>query len=145
MKMKWIGPFKIMELLEKCFDESRKPPEDNKAVYLVSKNKWEKIPNKDCEPLYVGSTTGKSKRFRTRVGDLLADMFGFYGEETGHHSGGKSINGFCRENNINPLGLYIGWTANTGCIRCAENKLFDDLEPKLNQNRPKRCDRRKKI
>jgi hypothetical protein len=55
---------------------------NGKSVYLISrKNNWWKRPNdkptKECEPLYVGSTTGKSKRFRTRIGDLIADMFGF--------------------------------------------------------------------
>src|SRR4051794_19543171 len=37
-----------------------------------------------------GGTTGKSERFRTRVGDLLADLFGFYTTTTGHHSVGDT-------------------------------------------------------
>jgi hypothetical protein len=36
----------------------------------------------------VGGNTGGAARFCTRIGDLVADMHGFFGNETGHHSGG---------------------------------------------------------
>jgi hypothetical protein len=63
---------------------------------LVTRRGWRSRPTPKCEPLYVGGITGKSQRFRTRVGDLLADIFGFYnGKHTriGHHSGGRRCEG----------------------------------------------------
>ena len=80
--MRWNSPFRVRDLLENCLDYRKQkwPPEDN-GIYLVSLNEWKNNPSKSCNPLYVGSTTGKSARFRTRVGDLIADIFGFYSDE----------------------------------------------------------------
>jgi hypothetical protein len=138
--MKWKGPFKIAELLDNCLEDAfPKPPEEN-SVYVISKLKWDKEPCEDCIPLYVGSNTGRSKRFRTRVGDLIADMFGFFGTETGHHSGGITLHRWCGEQKLNPKELYIGWLEDySECIRCAENTLYSQLKPILNRNRPNRC------
>ncbi len=73
------------------------------------------------------------------MGDLIADAFGFFGERTGHSSGGVSLFDYCQENDISPKELYIGWVDNAQCPRCAENYVYDDLEPRLNLRRPSKC------
>ena len=137
--MKWIGPYTIDELLDSFLKPSHPRPSEDKGVYLVSENPWNGEPTCDCIPLYVGSNTGMSKRFRTRIGDLIADMFGFFGTETGHHSGGQTLYDYCKKNRLNPKKLYIGWVENCSCVRCAENEVYAQLKPSLNKNRPTRC------
>ena len=115
---------------------------NGKSVYLISRKNWRKKPNdeptKECEPLYVGSTTGESERFRTRIGDLIADMFGFYNNnKIGHHSGGQALHKYCVKHNINPKELYISWLQSCSCRRCMENKIFDQLE-----DRPRSSDKK---
>ncbi len=136
--MEWIGPYTIDELLDSVLDPSHRPPESD-GVYLISEKSWTGQPTSVCDPLYVGSNTGKSKRFRTRIGDLIADMFGFFGSETGHHSGGESLHKHCRSKQLNPKQLHIAWLENCSCVRCVENEIYDQLEPSLNKNRPTRC------
>ncbi|MBA7677076.1 hypothetical protein ES703_85324 [subsurface metagenome] len=137
--MEWIGAYSIDVLLDSFLIASHpRPPEANR-VYVISKSPWNKQPTRDCTPLYVGSNTGKSKRFRTRIGDLIADMFGFFGDDTGHHSGGQSLHEYCKRHRLNPKDLYIGWVEKCSCVRCAENKVYDQLKPLLNKNRPTRC------
>lgn len=139
--MRWITPFRVRDLLENCLDyrNQKWPPEDN-GIYLVSLNAWKNNPSKSCHPLYVGSTTGKSARFRTRVGDLIADIFGFYSdEEIGHHSGGINIHKYCKRKKILPLDLYIGWAEKCDCVRCAETKTYEQVKPKLNRKSPPVC------
>ena len=136
-KMRWVGPLTIESLLDECLVKPVWPPESG-GVYLVSRGNWNVRPNEECFPLYVGSNTGKAPRFRTRVGDLVADMFGFFGS-TGHSSGGRSLHAYCCEEQVNPKRLYIGWADNCSCLRCAENYIYDWLDPKLNKNRPPRC------
>ena len=137
--MKWIGPFTIDELLDSFLQPSRPRPPESNGVYLISKKNWSGEPTKDCIPLYVGSNTGKSKRFRTRIGDLMADMFGFFSADTGHHSGGQSLHNYCKKEQMNPKKLFIGWVENCSCVRCLENQIYDRLKPCLNKNRPTRC------
>ena len=141
--MEWIGPFKIDELLNRCFDSSFPKPPEAKGVYLISKKAWNGQPTKNCHPLYVGSNTGKSKRLRTRIGDLIADMFGFFGTETGHHSGGQTLHGYCRKRNLNPKQLYIGWLGGCDCVRCLENDIYKQLGPSQNKRRPATCNEHK--
>jgi hypothetical protein len=137
--MQWIGSYSIDILLDSFLISSHpKPPESN-GVYLISLKPWNNQPTKECVPLYVGSNTGRSPRFRTRIGDLIADMFGFFGSETGHHSGGQSLNNYCKEHKLNPKNLYIGWVKKCGCLRCAENSIYNHLNPLLNKNRPSKC------
>ena len=136
--MSWTGPFVIRQLIEECTMASRTRPPEANGVYVVSQRPWTLLPDEACGPLYVGSNTGQSARFRTRIGDLLADLFGFFGEETGHHSGGQHLFHYCCEKQIQPLDLYIGWVT-TDCARCDENRLFDSLHPRLNRSRPSRC------
>jgi hypothetical protein len=137
--LKWVGPYTIDELLDSSFELSHPQPPESNGVYLVSKKAWKEQPTKDCIPLYVGSNTGISKRFRTRIGDLIADMFGFFGSETGHHSGGIALHRYCKSEQISPRKLYIGWAKERNCVRCAENRIYDQLAPTLNRNRPTRC------
>lgn len=137
--MQWIGPFTINELLDNFSKPIHLRPPTDRGVYIISRKSWHNKPTSDCEPLYIGSNTGGSKRFRTRVGDLIADMFGFFSSETGHHSGGQSLFLFCKKNNVNPKDLYIGWIKNCNCVRCAENEIYERFRPSLNRNRPAQC------
>jgi hypothetical protein len=137
--MKWIGPYTIDNLLEGMMNNTIPKPPESQSVYLISLKPWVTEPTAACDPLYVGSNTGKSKRFRTRVGDLIADAFGFFSAETGHHSGGQSINAFCMNNSLNFKSLFIGWAEQCECVRCGENNLFESLVPRLNKNRPSAC------
>ena len=139
--MKWIGPYTIDELLGSFLKSSHPRPPESDGVYLVSMKTWNRYPTKECIPLYVGSNTGQSKRFRTRIGDLIADIFGFFGDETGHHSGGQTIHKYCKQKSLNPNELYVGWIEGCNCVRCAENKLYKELEPCLNKSRPTRCNK----
>jgi len=137
--MKWKGPYTINELLDIFLNSLHAQPPEADGVYMISKKRWDIQPTSDCVPLYVGSNTGKSKRFRTRIGDLIADAFGFFGSETGHHSGGQALHEYCVKEQLSPKKLYISWVENCGCVRCIENKVYDQLKPHLNKNRPKRC------
>jgi hypothetical protein len=140
-KTEWVGPFTFDDLLSNCLDESFPKPPESSSVYLVSRKPWVKRPTYKCIPLYVGSNTGKSPRFRTRIGDLIADAFGFYEGSGGHSSGGKSLYRYCKENDMNPKQLYIGWLKSCGCTRCAEWYYWNSLEPKLNKIAPPRCEK----
>lgn len=137
--MKWKGPFTIDELLDGSVGSSLPELPESGGVYLISERIWDKAPTQACIPLYVGSNTGKSSRFRTRVGDLIADMFGFFGADTGHHSGGQTVYDYCRKRQMSPKRLYIGWVEECGCVRCVENEIYNQLKPSLNKNRPTRC------
>ncbi len=142
--MEWKGPFTIDELLDSFLEPSRERPPERDGVYVISERSWEAEPTIECNPLYVGSNTGKSERFRTRIGDLIADMFGFYGAATTHHSGGQTLNRYCGEKHLSPRVLYIGWVEKCTCSRCVENDLYDCLKPELNKKRPARCKKHKR-
>src|SRR6202044_359687 len=103
----WVGPFRVKALLKSCIDDALPSPPESGRAYFVSARSWRGVPSVSCGPLYVGGNTGRSTRFRTRVGDLLADSFGFFGGGTGHSSGGQSIHNWCRQNGTNPLDLYL--------------------------------------
>src|SRR5215208_5109357 len=103
----WVGPFEVGELLAHSIDDSLPRPPESGSAYVISGRAWSSEPTPDCEPLYVGGNTGRSARFRTRLGDLLADLFGFFGGGTGHHSGGITLHRWCRERGVNPMGLYV--------------------------------------
>jgi hypothetical protein len=135
----WIGSFTIKELLDNTLNpEFPRPPVD-KGVYLVTRKRWHTKPTQTSIPLYVGSNTSYSKLFRTRIGSLIADMFGFYGGDKGHHSGGQSLHAWCINEHVDPRDLFIAWTADTDCHRCDEVRLFDELSPLLNKKKPARC------
>lgn len=135
----WIGPFTIEQILYRCTDDSFPKPPESRSVYLISLDTWSDQPTPKCRPLYVGGNTGQSSRFRTRIGDLLADLFGFFCDNTGHHSGGQSLHNYCRVERINPFALYIAWARSCECHRCLETELYGELRPRLNKNVPSRC------
>lgn len=139
LTMKWIGPITIDDLLNQVVAAVPTMPPVADSVYLISAKKWEGEPDASCDPLYVGGNTSTSERFRTRMGDLIADLFGFYGGATGHHSGGQSLNQYCRKHRISPKSLYVGWLDRCRCRRCAEIGLFEQFHPKLNKKRPSCC------
>ena len=76
-------------------------------------------------------------------------LFGLFDKDTGHHSGGQSLNRYCRENGVNPFSLHIAWCKQTPwCNRCAEINVFDlfldNWKDKastnlLNKKRPPKC------
>jgi hypothetical protein len=136
---RWVGPFQIRRLLESCLDPSAARPPETGSAYLVTKFGWQAEPTQECVPLYVGGTTGNSLRFRTRIGDLIADAFGFFTSATGHHSGGQHIREWTLTNQVSPLELYISWIEGTACPRCLEIRLHRELKPILNRNAPSRC------
>lgn len=137
--MTWVGPMTIDQLLDLvAVDWDSAPPESN-GVYVISLRGWRGEPTPECEPLYVGGNTGKSQRFRTRMGDLIADLFGFYGHTTGHHSGGQTLNCYCADNDVNPKTLFVGWAKDCECGRCSEVELYRRLRPKLNKIAPSAC------
>ncbi len=137
--MNWVGSFTIDELLDNVLDPAHPRPPEGNGAYLVSRRSWTKHPTRDCEPLYSGGNTGTSQRFRTRVGDLIADMFGLFGGPKGHHSGGQSLYRYCIEHQIHPKQLHIGWFGDCACKRCAENVIFEQFRPQLNKIQPPRC------
>jgi hypothetical protein len=139
--MKWIGPITVNAMLDRVALGGKTAPPESNGVYVISVRRWRGEPSVACGPLYVGGNTGKSARFRTRMGDLIADMFGFYGESTGHHSGGQSLNSYCRKTGTNPKDLFVGWARDCACGRCGEVDLYACLQPKLNKKRPAACKR----
>lgn len=153
-KFFWTGPFQIKSLLANCLNDKHPWPPAGNAVYLISRKPWKGTPNRSCGPLYVGGNTGKSERFRTRIGDLLADMHKFFSDETGHHSGGQTLHNWCKGNNVHPSDLFIAWAVRKPwCGRCAEIELFqffiDRWEERhkvglLNKKRPPWCKRHNK-
>ena len=137
--MTWIGPYAIAELLDGMTTAGFPRPPEAGSVYVVSSAPWTGQPSPDCQPLYVGSNTGQSARFRTRMGDLIADLFGFFGGDTGHSSGGQSLHKHCLAKRIRPKDLYIGWLDGCPCHRCAENEWYARLKPPMNKKRPPQC------
>lgn len=137
--MAWHGAYQIRTYLESCVEEDHDRPPESSGVYVVTQKRWRTEPNHRSGVLYIGGNTGQSARFRTRLGDLIADMLGFFGDSTGHHSGGRRLWGWCRTERINPLDLYIGWQSGVECHRCAEIDMFRELKPLLNKNRPPKC------
>lgn len=135
----WVGPFALRTLLEGCMNPSHPQPADSRSAYLVSRFPWRGVPRNESEVLYVGGNTGKSQRFRTRLGDLIIDALGFFAGDTGHSSGGQSLHRWCADNNVHPLDLQIAWIERAACHRCTEVDLYGHFEPRLNRKRPPRC------
>ena len=137
--MPWTGPFTIGALLEKCLESDRPWPPENPGVYVVTCKSWEGEPDEKAVILYVGSITGKSNRFVTRIGDLIADLYGFFGKDTGHHSGGRSLHEWCVTKRVHPSTLFVAWKTDFPCARCAEYEVWEQLDPSENQIKPPRC------
>src|SRR5215831_6222103 len=140
----WRGPAPVKDYLDNCI--SRDPrwselwPVEKDGVYLVTEDKWDgDEPPTSCKARYVGGNTGKSSRFCTRIGDLVADMHGFF-YTTGHHSGGQSLWRWCNEvSRIPPGDLYLAWAtaacAKDWCGPCAERYLFDRFPRSMDRGR----------
>ncbi len=138
-KYAWVGPFRVDRLLADAVAGRLPKPPIYGSAYVVTQRRWRDSPSPKALPLYVGGNSGRSSRFRTRLGDLIADAFGFFGGDTGHHSGGQSLHRWCKENCVSPLTLYVGWVQRCACHRCVEMELFEYLSPSLNRVRPSRC------
>jgi hypothetical protein len=136
---RWIGPFQIRSLLEHALDSDGIRPPEHGSSYLVTLYGWSDRPLSDSGILYVGGITGGSARFRTRIGDLIADMFGFFTSTTGHHSGGQHLNSWCIAEKVHPLDLYLSWVEGATCHRCLEVRMHRTLKPQLNRVVPARC------
>lgn len=143
----WTGPFRISNLLAACLDDDHPWPPASHGVYLVSRDEWSNAPSSTCHPLYLGGNTGNSQRFCTRIGDLIADLHGFWDGGTGHHSGGQSLYKWCKENKVQPGNLFIGWATRVSwCDRCAEGEIvsllaasWEERGSLLNKARPPLC------
>lgn len=132
----WIGPIQIGRLLDACLDpEKVLVPPTVGSVYVITRHGWVSVPTAESEPLYVGGITGRSHRFRTRIGDTIIDAFGF----GGHSSGGQSLHEWCLREGVNPSDLHIAWVEGHECHRCLEGRLYKAIGPKLNKMAPPRC------
>lgn len=129
---KLSDPIQMRTLLNNCVENPSLLPPISTSAYIVTLNKWKGQPVADSFPLYAGGNSKNTDRFRTRVGDLIADMLGFYGGGTGHHSGGKALHAWCQSQLLNPLDLYISWVIKSPCFRCAEIELYEKFKPSLN-------------
>ena len=142
--MPWVGPFQIKEFLKKSLDKKQPLPTGKKGIHLVTKKKWQGTPSKKCEPMYVGGVTGDSDRLLSRVGELVAAMFGLYSKNTKTHTGGQLISTHFRrteEKEYHPLGLWIAWRTDITCNRCAEKKVYDEIRPWCNERSPPFCNK----
>jgi hypothetical protein len=137
----WHGPYKIRDLLEAAIDDKQDWPPDDGLVYLVTEQPWsQEAPDENSLPLYLGATTGEGGRFVTRIGDLIADLFGFYGTQTGHSSGGQAIYDYAYRAKFRPGDFYLSWLLDPdGCRRCAESEWHERLSPRLNKISPPKC------
>jgi hypothetical protein len=137
---KWIGPFKLREYLEQSIDPAQEWPPEATGVYVVSHDSWDGEPTINSRVLYVGGNPNSPIQFRNRVGFLIKDMLGFWGDIAyGSHSGGQSIWNWCFDNRINPLDLYLGWNTGIECGRCTEMDLYIRFQPLLSRKAPARC------
>lgn len=150
-KLKWSKPIKVKQLLE-SFNNEQSLPEAKEGVYAVISDNdvdlneifetFVKLirlrPNIDSDNVdlneifeenkidILGDDTiiyiGKSDSVKRRIGDLIADIFGFYGDKVeekkkrGHHSGGQTIHqSITNKKKIDkidissPFDLYLSW------------------------------------
>lgn len=163
--MNWAEPCTIRDLLDRCArDDSARPPV-GPSVYLITERFWEPSRYEDdwdriraAKPLYVGDNSKNPQRFRTRVGDFIADLFGFcvlrdkdldgQGDGTGHHPGARRVREWCHERpddpdlRGDPSLLWITWLESCDCGHCAEWQSFWELNGSLlNRNTPPQCRR----
>jgi hypothetical protein len=131
----WVGPVAVRDLLHRWLDDPFPRLPEAGSAYLVSRHPWTTAPASDCEPLYVGGTTGQSPRFRVRVGELLAALYGM----TRGHAGAKSLRHWCQRTGVHPSDLFIGWVSPGPCHRCVEHYLAHALTPRFNLVTPPAC------
>ena len=140
---KWEGPFKLRVLLDRpggadprAFLGMKEPRVA--GVYAFSTKPWRKEPK---GLLYIGSAhSTKNTTLRHRIGAEVIAALGFSGG-----TGGVHLSSYCRENDLNPLDLYVAWQILESCPVPHERQLFDlhkgKLSPDLRYtNRPpSRC------
>ena len=132
---RWVGPFKLRDLLEKASDPNAIRPPPGAGAYLVTHREWSGEPDR-AKPLYVGVST----QVRVRVGSMLADMLGFYNDKigVGHHSGGRALHKWSHANKVSPFDLHLAWAENHDCHECLEADWHERLAPECNTAKP-RC------
>ena len=113
--VEWAGPYKLETLLRRSSETDFELPPADPSVNIITKSGWTATPSTESTPLYVGRITGQSERFRTRVGQLVAHMCGLFVD--GKHSGGESLHAYCRQKELDPLGLYIAWARRCVCSK----------------------------
>ena len=109
---RWVGPFRLRDYLERSIDPNQEWPPEAAGVYVVSRNPWADEPTADSCILYVGGNPNAPIQFRNRVGFLVKDMLGFWGDIAfGSHSGGQSIWNWCFDNkNLSKnYSVILGW------------------------------------
>jgi hypothetical protein len=140
--MSWVGPFKLRELLDrpggadpKSFLGMKEPRLG--GIYVFSLKPWKKQPS---DLLYIGSGhSTEHTTLRHRIGQEIIAALGFSGG-----TGGVLLRKYCRENEINPLELYVAWQIVETCPVGEERKLFDLHKFKsspdlLNRRQPGLC------
>lgn len=142
--MLWMRPCKLRELMDQNggFDPDTLP--ERSGLYVFSSTPWDRKPT---NLLYLGSGHATaSTNLRHRVGNEVASALGFHGVVAGAGHGGVLLSKYCRENNISPLDLYLGWRTlpNNVCPVPDEQQLYDchhnKLSPHLlNKKRPSSC------
>ncbi len=137
----WRGPCRLQRLFERCLDDDLERPAAAAAAYLVSAHSWTgDAPTPACHPLHLGAATGAPGRLRTGVGDLVADLLGFFDERTAPPSGGQALHAWCRRTGTEPGRLFLSWLVDpTGCGRCRERTWYERLRPLLNGRIPPAC------
>ncbi len=138
-RARWVGPFRLRDYLERCIDPRQEWPPETAGVYLVSRDPWTKEPSAACRVLYVGSNPRVPTLFRQRIGYLVKDMLGLWGDVAGSHSGGISLWKWCFKKRVHPLDLYLGWITGIDCGRSTEADLYARLRPELNRKAPAWC------
>jgi len=120
-------------------DDKQPWPKETPGIYVVSRLPWSARPSDQAQVLYVGGNPKNPIQLLNRIGLLIKDMLGFWGDFTGSHIGGEKLWCYCHQNKVHPLDLYLSWAPDIACSRCAENDHYDILKPLLNKNRPASC------
>ena len=136
---RWVGPFRLRDYLELSIDPNQVWPQEAPGVYVVTRDPWEGVPSTTSHVLYVGGNPYRADYFRQRIGFLVKDMLGFWGDAAGSHVGGQSLWTWCSINHVHPLDLYLGWVVGIECVRCTETDLYARLQPELSRIAPARC------
>jgi hypothetical protein len=135
-RLQWVGPFVLRDYLGELLAMTGTVwPPVRAGVYVVTSQPWTGRPSPG-HVLYTGGT-GK---LRHRIGDMIRDVLGFYGEPddgldwAGAHSGAQTLWEGCHQDGF-PVGqLLIGWAATSDpCHWCTEKELARLLNPSKNK------------